>query len=81
MATLKEINQPATGGVAAVATAPNPVLAFLNQRPLPLPINPPVPKQKVSSSEDMRRLHTAGGYEYSCYEKRNWAQIEGEYLD
>eukprot|EP01039_Chlorochromonas_danica_P008736 gene8736-9629_t len=72
-------SQPVTNGSAQAAPVPSTLQAFLNQRPLPERLVDGERKRAaIRSSEDSRKLHRAGGYDYSCYEARNWAQIRCE---
>ena len=62
----------------ASAAIPNPVLKFLNQREEPkvVSIKAETDQQKlVKSNAELRRMHHAGGYDFSSYERRNWSEI------
>lgn len=54
----------------------NPVMIFLNQRPLPQPVQSSTKPQSVRDNVKRRRMHEAGGYDFKNYEKRNWMEIK-----
>lgn len=61
---------------------PNPVLMFLNQRPLPSAVNQASKTIfEPKSQEDNVKVHLAGGYDYNLiFEARNQAQIKSELI-
>lgn len=74
--------QVMSAAAAQQAVMPNTVLAFLNQRLPPAPVGDGSRKKPaVRTNEDMRKLHRAGGYDYSCCEARNWAQVRSELVN
>eukprot|EP00600_Ochromonadales_sp_CCMP1393_P005205 CAMPEP_0174965244 /NCGR_PEP_ID=MMETSP0004_2-20121128/6331_1 /TAXON_ID=420556 /ORGANISM="Ochromonas sp., Strain CCMP1393" /LENGTH=247 /DNA_ID=CAMNT_0016214065 /DNA_START=139 /DNA_END=882 /DNA_ORIENTATION=- len=56
------------------SAAPNPVMMFLCQREEPKPISKT--QKTIKHNHDLRKMHQAGGYDFSSYEKRNWTEME-----
>jgi hypothetical protein len=61
----------------AAASIPNPVLKFLNSRepPKALVIKSEASNNPNATNVDLRKMHQAGGYDFSSYEARNWSEI------
>lgn len=69
----KSTNNPANGMVSSI---PNPVLKFLNAREVPKVVS--IKSENAAngnSNIDLRKMHHAGGYDFSSYEARNWSEI------
>lgn len=80
-ATTTSASTPAT----SYNVAPNPVMVFLCQRELPKALHiKSVEEQRHQQhlahkdNKLLRKMHQAGGYEFSSYEKRNWSEIFGQ---
>lgn len=67
----------ATTPAAMVSSIPNPVLKFLNSREAPkaLTIKSEDAHSRNNTNIDLRKMHHAGGYDFSSYEMRNWSEI------
>lgn len=69
----KNTNNPTNGIISSI---PNPVLKFLNAREAPKVVT--IKSEGVNnnnSNVDLRKMHHAGGYDFSSYEARNWSEI------
>lgn len=57
----------------------NPVVAFLNQRPEPKAMETATKSLNDGNGRDnnerKRKIHQAGGYDYSFVDRRNWNEI------
>lgn len=69
----------ATGSAPLVEMSLNPVVAFLNQRPEPKTIETIAKSSNDGGGRDSndrkRKVHQAGGYDYSYVDRRNWNEI------
>lgn len=70
-----ETVDPTTAPAALQSSVPNPVLKFLNSREAPKAVTIKSESTRNSSNGDLRKMHQAGGYDFSSYEMRNWAEI------
>ena len=60
----------------------NPVIMFLNQRPEPKVLVEGVTESKkrkeLGDNQNLRLMHTAGGYDHAQQNRRNWIEIHSQ---
>lgn len=74
--TLGDAATPAQTMAPAASALPNPVLKFLHAREEPKVVGMKPAASEPHRNVDVRKMHQAGGYDISLYEKRNWAEIQ-----